>query len=62
MYTVFYNIYCTIIFASFCNSSVITDVLCIYIDAKSMYVFIQMFHLSIIIKKHNFMCHIDLTW
>lgn len=40
---VFYNIYYTIFFARLCNSSVITDVLCIYNDAKSMYVFIQMF-------------------
>ncbi len=40
MYIIFYNIYCTIMFARFCNSSVITDILFIYIDAKSMYIFI----------------------
>lgn len=57
MYIVFYNIYYTIMFARLCNSRVITDILCIYIDAKSMYVFIQMIHLSIIIEKHNFICH-----
>ncbi len=36
MYIIFYNIYCTIMFERLCNSSVITDILCIYIDAKSM--------------------------